>query len=266
MEQLKEEIKNFSDELLLNQFIHHQGEYTPEAVAILNAEIKRRNLDIEKTIEQLKKQENSEMIHLDSKDFLQFDHIFTRIDFELASVILRDNKIPFYADNPQSSNTLPLENEAEKPFLIHVHKTAIEQAHELLDEHFEKIDGKYQLKKMSIKEQLKAFSFHELHLSQKEAAEIVKVVLTPEEKEIIIRYGKRVLEEGDRIEQQQDRVIFCYDSIETLFGHFSHDEEQSLTKTDLLTILEILQIFSDDPEFPSLMDESILTLLSFFLS
>jgi hypothetical protein len=92
------------------------------------------------------------------------------------------------------------------------------------------------------------------------------VVLTPEEKETVIRLGKRVLDEGDAIEQQQERVIFYYDSIESLITLLSAKTEARLTRTDLLTILEILQIFCDDPAFPPFMEESAGALLAFFLS
>jgi hypothetical protein len=91
-------------------------------------------------------------------------------------------------------------------------------------------------------------------------------VFTSEEKNTITAYGKKVLEEYERIEAEQSRVIFYYDTIESLCDHLSDEEELSLTRTELLTILEILQIFVDNADFPSFMEESIATLLSFFMS
>lgn len=264
MEQFKEAIRNYSDEQLFEQYTRHREEYLPEVQILLDAEVKRRNLDLEKF--PATGQTEIETIHLDSKDFKPFNHIFNRIDLQLATAILRENGIVYFVDNPQSTDTIPLEDEASKSFSIHVHESVFDKAHVLLDEHFEKHDGRYRVKNSGVKEQLKTFSFNDLHLSEKEAREKVKVEFTPEEKAVITTYGKKVLDECDRIESEQNRVIFYYDAIEGLCAQLSEDEELSLTRTELLTILEILQIYVDNTDFPSFMEESIATLLSFFMS
>lgn len=268
MQQLKDELQNYSDEQLIKQLLLHHEEYTPEALVLLKNEVEKRNLDVEKQKDLLsgKNESDLKVIQLDTKDFQQFDHMFNRMDLELAAVILRDNQIPFYADNPKSSNTLPLEAEAERQFSIHVHTSGMEKAHELLDEHFDKVEGRYRLKKMSVREQLKAFSFYELHLSEIEAAEKVEVIFTDQEKEIITRFGRKILEECDQIEKKQDRVLFYFDTIESIIAYLSEGENRSLSKTELLTVLEILQVFCDDSQFPLFMDEVISNLLGFFLS
>ena len=137
MQQLKEELPKYSDEQLVEQLLFHHEEYTPEALAMLRDEVEKRNLDVEKQKELLLKEKGSdiEVVQLDSKDFKQFDHVFSRMDLELAAIILRENQIPFYADNPKSSNTIPLEAEVEREFSIHVHTSGLEKAHALLDEH-----------------------------------------------------------------------------------------------------------------------------------
>ena len=265
MQQLKSELQNYTDAQLSEQLLEHHDEYTPEALALLQEEAGRRNLDIERQ-RQLLDEKNTEarVIRLDVKDFEQFDHQFTRVDLELAAVILRDHEIPFYADNTKSSATIPLESEAAPQYSIHVHKSGIEKAHELLDEHFEKVDGSYRLKKMNIREQLKLFSFNELHLGELEALEEVEVSFSAQEKEVILGYAKKVLEEGDQIEQSQDRVLFYYDSIETVIELLSEGDTAAFSKTALLTILEILQVVCDDPAFPEFMNETITSLLGFF--
>ena len=265
MQQLRETLQNYSDSELVIQLVQHQEEYTPEALALLKEEAEKRNLDLEQQ-KQLLEETGSEVkvVRMDAQDFEQFDHAFSRVDLELAAIILRDNEIPFYADNPKSSATFPLESEAEQRFTIHVHKDGIEKAHELLDEHFDKIDGTYRLKKMSIKERLKLFSFHELQISELEALEKVEVSLTGEETSTILAYARKVLEDGDRIEKNQDRVLFYYDSIEEVIERISGPDSGLLSKTDLLTILEILQVMCDDPEFPQFMDDVISSLLGFF--
>ncbi len=265
MQQLKTELKNYTDVQLAEQLLEHHDEYTPEALLLLEEEAGRRNLEIEKQRELLA-QSSAEptILQLDKEDFKPFDHLFTRVDLELAAVILRDNEIPFYADNPRSTTTIPLESEAAAQFSIHVHKSGIEKAHELLDEHFEKIEGSYHLKTMSIKEQLKLFSFHELQLSEYDAMEEVEVSLSNQEKETIRTFGKKVLEESDQIEKKQDRVLFYYDTVETVIERLSEGDTTSFSKSELLTILEILQVTCDEPEFPQFMNESISSLLGFF--
>jgi hypothetical protein len=266
MDQFKEVIRNYTDEQLFDQYTRHREEYLPEVQALLDAEFKKRNLDTRQTAPSDGAEPEIETIHLDSKDFKPFDHVFNRIDLQLATAILRENGIVFYIDNPKSTDTIPLEDEASKPFTIHVHERVFDKAHELLDEHFEKSDGRYRAKNMGVKDRLRSFSFNDLHLSEIEAAEIIEVDFTAEEKSAIVAFGKKVLEECDKIEAEQSRVIFYYDTIEDLIGHLSSDGELLLSRTELLTILEILQIFLDDAAFPSFMNESISTLLSFFMN
>jgi len=265
MEQLRQEIGKYTDEYLIDQYLHHREDYTDQASSLLGEEIKKRGLDLTLPAATETPEPQTGFVRLESKDFTPFDHLFNRMDLQIAATILHDNGIPFYADNPSSTATFPVESEATMQFAIHVHVSAVEKAHALLDEHFEKLDGQYQLRKMTIREQLLAFNFHDLHLSELEAAQTVSVTLTSEEKEVIADYGNRILKDVEQIEQEQDRVIFYYDSIPPLLEHIGCDH-QVLSKTDLLTILEILQIFCKKKEFPPFMDEPISTLLGFFLS
>lgn len=267
MKQLEKELQQYHDTDLVELFLEHRDEYTPEAYALIEGEIKRRNIDVEKERHILEKNSAGDtVIKMDVTDFEPFDHVFNKVDLELAAIILRDNEIPFYADNPQSSTTFPLVSEAEQQFTIHVHKSGIEKTHALLDEHFEKTDGSYRLKKMSIKEQLKLFSFHDLQITELEAEEEIEVSFSEQEKKTIIRYAENVLRESDRIEQEQDRVLFYFDTIETVISNLSDSENTMLTKTDLLTILEIMQVVCDDNDFPEYMEEVLASLLGFFRS
>ena len=274
MEQLREGIKNFTDDQLIDIVVFHKKEYTPEALVLIDEEIKRRNLDIVKMSSAKNRMDESTDVQLDNEDFTRFDHVFNHMDIQLAAAVLRENGIIFYIDNPSSSDTIPLEGESVRQFTIHVHNSAIEAAHALLDEHFEKQDGKYRLKEMGVRARLKAFNFHDIQISEKDAAEMVDVSLTQQEKEVIVHYGKRVVNEIDQLEQEKCnsgeseplgfRAVFYFDSIDPLIDRLSCDEEHILTKTELLTILEILQIFCDASDFPEFMEEPINALLSFF--
>ncbi len=261
MDLLKQTIKDFSDEELINQYLNHQGEYTPEAFSIIEEEVNSRNIDKnllrKKTEVEIKKGQLS----LDINDFVQFENTFSRSDLMLAISILKENEILFYADNPNSVDFIPLESEILKRFSIHVHKEHTEKARQLLDEHFEKVGSDYLSKYCGTKDQLKSFNFHDISISEKEAKELIDVGFSSEEVEVITRYGKRLLAEVDAIEEQ--RVVFFYDSVEPLLNLLQKNTDK-LTRNDLLAVLEILQIYCDDPQFPKFMDEAITTLLSFF--
>ncbi len=272
MKELQEELKNISDDQLIDNYLYHKEDYTAEALALMENEIKARGLDIGRTSSGEIKEQSSEKFDLKSEDFIKFDHVFGQFDIQLAAAVLRDNGIIFYIDNPESSETIPLEGIAERQFTIHVHKNFMEAARELLDEHFHKSEGKYKLREIGAIGRLKAFTFHDIHISEKEAVETVDVSLTAEEKETIIKYGKRVLSEIDRIEgrgvgeEGGFRAVFYFDNIESLITRLAGKENLLLTKTDLLTILEILQIFCDEKEFPAFMEPSIGEILNFFQS
>lgn len=260
MDLLKESIKDFSDEDLIDQYLNHREEFTPEAFSIIENEINLRKIDTSKSEASAPKVKRG-IINLDSEDFVQFEHTFSRSDLLMAVSILRENEILFFADNPSSNDFIPIETEASMQFSIHVHKDHIEKAHELLDEHFEKVGSEYLSRYCSAKDQLKSFNFHDIKIAEEEVNELIDVGFSDEEIEVITRYAKRLLKEVDTIEQQ--RVIFFYDCIEQLL-ELLEENSSKLIRSDLLTILEILQIYCDDPDFPSSMDEAIQTILSFF--
>jgi len=266
MNHLQELIQTFSNENLLEQYIDHQQDYTPDALKTLKSEIDRRQISQDEIDAYLKQKEviTDDKKTLDSSDFVSFDHAFSHTDILLATAVLKDSKVIFFVDNPDST-AIPLESEASKRFTIHVHKDSIEKAHELLDEHFVKEDGMYSFKYAAVKERLKAFSFHDLHLTEYEAAESIEVGLTNDECRVIIHYGNRLLNEVDEIETKQERVVFYYDAIESLIQYLESKNNNLLSRTDLLTILEILQIYCEDSEFPTFMDETISTIMGFFL-
>jgi hypothetical protein len=266
MEQLQVAIKDFSDDYLIDQYRLHKDDYTDTALEIFKTEIDTRGLT-EKLGEPVpaKKESLTGQISLDKDDFEEFDHTFSHTDLIIAVSVLRANKVLFFADNPSSSDIIPLETEASKRFTIHVHKDSIALAHELLDEHFIKADGTYSLKNSGIRDRLKAFSFSDIKIDEHEAKNLIDVGFTTDEKRVISHYGRRLIDEVDQIETVQDRVVFYYDVIEELLETLESDEDTKLTSPDLLAILEIIQIYCEDSQFPSTMDETIDSLLNFFV-
>jgi len=271
MTELKETISGYTDKDLLEQYFRHKDEYTPQALDIMREEISRRNLGEKDFQEFLTRQpgeveidEGGSVLQLKSEDFEAFDHTFTHTDILLAHAVLRDNNVAFYIDNPKSSDTIPLETEAEKRYTIHVHKKYIEKAHEILDEHFVKEDGAYTLKYAGARDRLKAFNFYDIHLSELAAKEEVEVEIPSGEKKLIIQYAQKLLNEADEIEERQGRVLFYYDTLEPLIEKLEK-QGYMLSRTELLAILELFQVYCEEPDFPESLDNTIKALLSFFL-
>ncbi|MBN2188588.1 MAG: hypothetical protein JW699_03960 [Chitinispirillaceae bacterium] len=263
MDELRDTIREFSDEQLRTAFFREKEQYTDAAIEVIRTEMFRRGLSEEP--DKAIKEERAAAVRLNSEDFVRFDCSFSRMDLTLAAAILRDNGIPFFVDNPTSSDSIPTEVEAGQNFSILVHNASLDKAHALLDEHFVKSDRSYLLKYTEARERLKAFNFNDIHLTEKVANEELDVGLDAGEKNIIIGLGERLLREAEQIEQKQERVLFYYDSIEPLIGRLQEPERIMLSRNDLLTILEILQVYADDAALPSSMDGAIHQLLAFFL-
>lgn len=268
MEHLREQIAGYTDEYLVEQYTKYKEDYTPEAVGMLEDEIGKRQINISdfdkvKTVVETNVAPQK-VFNLDRDDFVCFDHDFSSLDIQLAITILRDNDIVYFVDNPSSSDSIPLENETSRRFTVEVHKDWVEKAHELLDEHFTKTNGNYVLRYASPRDRLKSFNFHDIHVSEYEAKEILNVDFNDEEKKTILHYGARLLNEVDEIEKLQDKIIFYYDSIEGVTEKLESDSGK-LNRYDLLTILEIFQVYCDDSAFPESINDTIAALLSFFI-
>jgi hypothetical protein len=264
MEMLQEKIKEFSDEFLMQQYFNHKDDYQPEALALLKKELEDRKIDHSSIQAAMKSIVLPETKTYKTEDFIEFDHAFSSIDILLATSVLKESEIVFFVDHiPDTS--FPIVSKTAEEFKIKVHHDYIEKSHELLDEHFEKKDGKYLLKITAPRERLKAFSFFELRLTEQEDKPFLSVSLSSDERIAITKYGQRLLDEVDTIESEQDRVVFYYDSIEELIDLLNKKDTISIHKSQLLAILEILQIYCDDPEFPSFLDETIANILGFFI-
>jgi hypothetical protein len=263
MDELRDTIREFSDEQLRTAFFREKDQYTDAAIEIIRTEMFRRGLSEEP--DKAVKDERAAAVRLDSEDFVRFDCSFSRMDLTLAAAILRDNGVPFFVDNPTSSDSIPTEVEAGQNFAVLVHKLSLDKAHALLDEHFFKSDRSYLLKYTEARDRLRAFNFNDIHLTEKVANEELDVDLDAGEKSIVVALGERLLREAEEIEGKQERILFYYDSIEPLINRLQEPERTMLSRNDLLTIIEILQVYADDPALPASMDEAIHQLLAFFL-
>ncbi len=268
MDAMRATINEFTDEELLNAYFRTRDQYTPEAQAIMVEVMRQRGLsekDLTRARDAAAPGTDGATVRYEINDFVPFEHSFSATDLLLASAVLHDNSIPFFADNPTSSTTFPIETEADRRLTIRVHKEFVGKAHELLGEHFSRDGNRYVLKHEGTRERLRAFNFHDIPASEQTLLEELEVSLTAQERAVIATLGRRLLKEADLIEKKQDRILFYYDSLEPLIKELDAPESAPLNRNDLLAILEIMQVYVDDEGLPDFMDESIATLLSFFL-
>ena len=150
------------------------------------------------------------------------------------------------------------------PASYQVHRDYVEQAITLIREHFDLNEGLYSLKYNDIATRLKAFNFYEIPQELLASNTITEVEVSGNEISILIRFGERLLKEVSNIEMQQDRVVFYYDAIEPLIERLQANKAPQLSPADLLAMLEILQIYCDDPDFSAEANGIAEGLLDFF--
>jgi hypothetical protein len=272
-EDLQERLQNYSTPFLLDQYVHKRDEYTAEAVAVIEKEIARRNISTTEIDEFSKKSiigdegmtGNVEVRQLKRDDFIKLDGAFAKNEGALLRAMFAEENIPYYMDaNVAISPGTDQDADAKQLVHVYVHKESIDKAVSLVGTHFDQADGVFALKYSGTRDRLKSFSFQDIQHAELAAADIVDVNFSHEEKDVLLRYARRLSEEIDRIETSQDRIVFFFDNVEELTGRLS-DSSASLTKTDLFTALEILQIYCDEPDFPQAGLGIAEALLSFFV-
>jgi hypothetical protein len=264
---LHDSIKAFSNSYLIEQARLNRDQYTPEAIQILEEEISLRRIGTEEIDSVLSKSAESqpaETVHYDKKDFSLLPGAFTTNDSLLVRSMLAQHNVPSFADN--SAALLPFTGEELDAHLVkfYVHNDFLEAARAVIAEHYDLVDNRYNIKYNDMKTRLKSFNFYEIPHYILESKELAGVTFTPEEKDLLITYGSRLLSEVDEIESRQERVVFYYDSIEEFIEKLRSGPKPQLTRNDLITALEILQIYCDDPAFPDGAASIIEALLGFF--
>lgn len=266
MQTIQESIRNLSDDDLLEQFIRHRTEFTPEAVETMAGEIRKRNLS--EKMAQLESdfsaQQTNAALYAE-ESFIPIEHTFSLIDISLANTLLSEQKIPALVESTLGSEVLPNLEEKHVFYTIHVPKELKDKAIAALEHHFEPRDGKYAQKFSSIKERLKSFSFHELRLSPEELNEAVEISLSYDEATKIINYLDRILKEADAVEEKTGRVLFYFDNYEQCREMLKSGDAIHATRIDLLTIMEVVQAYCDEPSFPQSLEKTADSLLSFFI-
>jgi hypothetical protein len=113
-------------------------------------------------------------------------------------------------------------------------------------------------------DRLRAFSFHEIGLTGTELEEEMDVALSAVEAQWVRRYGERAKSEIEQLEQKE-RIVFYFDNIDELLARLPSDATAKLRRIDLLTVIELLQLYCDEPGFPSALEETAAMLLDVFI-
>lgn len=242
--------------MLLEQYVHQRNEYTPQAVAILEQEIARRKLG-QADIDAFAKQSligdegmagNVEVQHFKRDDFVKLEGAFAKNASGLIRAMFADENVPYFMDANVTMSPLGGQD-ANNLVHVYVHKDFMDKATALVATHFDCAGGMFTVKYSDARERLKSFSFQDIQHAELDTADIMDVSFSPEEKELMMKYALRLGNEIDAIENSQGRIVFFFDNVEELAERLA-ENNSALSKTDLLTALEILQIYCDEPEFP----------------
>jgi hypothetical protein len=261
MESLKEALENYTDDKLLEVYRTQRDEYTAEAIKVFEEEIAKRGLDPASYAKSKERTEvataaaEASVANLSRDEFEPIGPPFTKIDLLTADAILRNSKVPYFIKECE---------DAPDMFSVFVYRDALETARELIGEHFEVgPEGKYILSQSDIIDRLKSFSLYDIRISDAAAHEKLKVDFSWGEKSALIKLSDTLVSEVDAIEEQLGRVVFFYDTMEELSAKLKADA--ALTRTDFLAIIELCQIYCDDPRYDSELNQTASSILSFFL-
>ena len=264
-EEILRGIAQYSDEKLRVELCEKRNEYSEEAVAAMEAEAGRRGLECAPG-EKEEAVADAVAPRYGREDFEPFDHTFSQTDILLVDAMFRDAAIPFYVDTPAAASVLPVESTSSRQFSIHVHREKRAFAHELIDAHFSKHDGRYRLALGSPLERIRAFTFHDVHLSERVLSEEVAVEFGAGEKRELERYARRLGAEADSVEATQERLLFYFDNLDDLIAAIAQGASCSLTTQDLLTALEVIQVYCGEEGFPAELITMGDSLLEYILS
>jgi hypothetical protein len=259
-ENLRDFARNESDEALVRIVHRERDNYTADALRAFEEELRARNLDPAE-LERLKAGEERP-IEYKKDDFVALDKGFSQTDMLLVDSALRERRLPFYVDSSQASGIFDTEGPS-RVFSVHVYKERLEEAKELIAEHFTGGEAVYSRKDLPPRERLKAVSFSDVGQQIPAAGSELDVQFSAEEREAIAHLGDRLLLEADKIEAEQGQTLFYYDSLDDVLRKLRGEGRQSWTVNDVLAIMEILQTYAADPAFPPALDDTVAGLLDF---
>lgn len=100
-------------------------------------------------------------------------------------------------------------------------------------------------------------------MSEAQLEQEVEVTLSPEEADGIKQLGRRLLGEIEQVEREQERVVFHFDNVEGMLERLEPGRA-TMSMVDLLTVMEVLQIYCDDAAFPPSLLQVAASLMEVF--
>jgi len=269
-EELAQVVSKYSNEFLLEQYVYLRDQYTQEAIAIIENEISKRGITkdhIKEFVGQHLGEEQGEtgnvsVKHLKREDFAIVEGLFLARDGNLIRTMLSDEKILHFIE--AAPDTAPHPPVTTKQCIqLYVHTDSKDAAMVLINSHFDCTDNVFSIKYSDIAGRLNAFTFQDITHGDIDDAVIEGIDLSKKEKDVLVCFGRKLINEIDAIESQQQRIVFFFDNCEDLIEKLESND-CALTKTDLLTALEVLQIYCKDEAFDGDAASIAEELLDFF--
>jgi len=254
---------------LMGQLADHRPEYTPEALEAIEAVLRERGVD-EEELRNARENFNAakpgdDENGLDPEAFTMLPGDFSQTDLLLVHAMLREHDIPFFVNSTmEGSGALPLSTIAERRYTLSIHTSAFDRAKALLEEHFHCDDGGgYQRRAVSVRERLRSMDFNDLATRRAAEDEALGVDFSTQERRRLQELSARLLDEADSVEQRLERPLFYFDNLEGFITKLSSPGSAEFTTTDLLTVLEVLQAYRDEPVYPESLDQTAQSILDF---
>jgi len=268
MENLREMLADYSDEQLVDEYNKRRGDYTEEAQKVLEEEIAKRGISLEAAQESKSKRQTAKIedvlapgTRVGREDFVPLHLVFAKKDVLTANAMLRDSKVPYFVEVCDEKD----QSAGLETFKVCVYKDAIEEAAAIIEEHFREDteNGKYVLRDSDVINRLKSFSFYDITFSDAIANEKLDTSFCGQESAVLITLAQAIIEEAETIEEEHERVVFFYDSMEPLISKL--EKNSGFTRTDFLAILELCQIYCEDERYNPVLNQTVSSILSFFL-
>ncbi|MDD5676072.1 MAG: hypothetical protein PHC61_18010 [Chitinivibrionales bacterium] len=253
-DRLLEQLARWNNDYLREQYRNHRDQYTPAALELISHEMTRRGIVVNNETATVAPGAPEAGVTLQPDECVPLSHPLHINDTTIAAPLLREAHIPFL----MTPVAVPGEALTQVNFLVRPQDK--QNAEETLLRHFALVNGTMRIQYEDVRQHLRGFDPSSSSLSGIHEMEL-EIHLSPAEREAIGVLGRRLLTEVDAVEAAQERVVFYYDNIEAVIDKIN-SAEAALNPSDMMTVLEILQIYADDPLFPALLWDSAKALLN----
>ncbi len=261
MSQLRDRIKSLDDADLISDRFEKTGSFSEEALAFMDEEIARRGLAVPlapSAVSEIASEE--EPI---TEEIVKLPAGFTIADAPILRSIFMESEIPFTISDATNTDTLPLESETEAHFVMWVPQSRLDEATQIVHEHFDNLGHVYVRKGGTIREMLASFDFADVHFTPSAMEEIIDAEFTKDESAALVKLLVRLRDDVDAVEEKLGRFLFHYDNLDHCENRLVANNA-GYSRADFLAMLEVMQAYADDPEFPEQLDSVAKSLIELF--